>query len=188
MNASKLALLIVCATAVAAVAQPGKGPDRAERMERRERMERLERMERRAPDASGPRWERLVDDQKAIRAIGLTDEQVAALKTRMAEAEKTMIRLRSEVELAEAEVRRLMREENPDRAAIMKAVEAAGAAHTALRKAQIEERLAIREILGQDGARKARKHLAKAWRDQEGADRPGPRQERARPHMGRDDD
>ena len=62
---------------------------------------------------------------------------------------------------AEAEVRRLMQADNPDRAAIMKAVDAAGAAHLAVRKAQIEERLAFREIAGPDASRKAREHITR---------------------------
>jgi Spy/CpxP family protein refolding chaperone len=104
--------------------------------------------------------ERLVNNEKAIARLGLSADQVAALKARLADAEKTLIKLRAEVELAEAEVRSLMRKDPVDRAAVMRAVDAAGAAYVALRKAMIEERLALREIVGPEASKKARRFLA----------------------------
>lgn len=121
-----------------------------------------------APDgAGGPPLAMLLENERVIDKLGLTEEQVATLKARLAEAEKTMIKRRADVQLAEAEVRNLMRADTIDRAAVMKAVEAAGAAHLALRKAVIEEHLAFREIAGTGAAKKIRQHLAR--RHMEGA-------------------
>ncbi|MCS6772283.1 MAG: periplasmic heavy metal sensor [Kiritimatiellae bacterium] len=146
--------------------------------------EPMDRPWRPDPEERGPRWERILEDDEALRAAGLTDAQVAAIRERAAESEKTLIRLRSEVQLAEAEIRRLMRTERPDRDAIMKAVEAAGAARTALRKAMVEEQLAVREILGPEGFRKLRKQFAKPGREGEHRPHPGPRAERKRDDIG----
>lgn len=130
----------------------------------------------------GPRLAMMLENERAIEKLGLTGDQVAALKARLAEAEKTMIKLRADVELAEAEVRNLMRANTVDRAAVMKAVEAAGAAHLALRKAVIEERLAFREIAGAEAVKKVRHHLAQRRDDGAGpGERRGSRADRRGP-------
>ncbi len=126
----------------------------------------------------GPGLGRMLENEQAIQRLGLSADQVSALQARLADAEKTLIKLRAEVQLAEAEVRNLMRKDVVDRAAVMKAVDAAGAAHLALRKAMIEERLAFREIAGPDAAKKARQHFAQHRRDGGAKYGPGGRGER----------
>lgn len=160
MNAWKTMLVVLGATALTATAQPNAprggagGPgDRPEHMQR------------------GMDIAALLDNEDIVEKLGLTDEQVAALKARAAESEKKFITLRADVELAETDVRHLMREDKPDREALMKAVETAGQAMTNLRKALVEEQLAFREIAGPDALRKARHMIAKQWR-KDGGNRP----------------
>lgn len=140
MNMLKTMLMVLSASALTATAQPdGFGGPRQH--------------EGRGP--RGPGLSAMLENEQVVEKLGLTPDQVTALRERADTAEKTLIKLRAEVELAEVEVRRLLRDEKPDRAAVMKAVEAAGAAQLALRKAIIEERLAFREIAGPEAARKA---------------------------------
>ena len=158
MNAWKTALVVLSATALTAAAQPG-GPGRDGGPGDRPGMK-----------AGGPRMAMMLENDEVVEKLGLTPDQVTALKARFAEAEKTMIKLRADADLAEADVRRLMQDDNVDRAAIMKAVETAGAAQLAVRKAMIEERLAFREIAGPDAAKKIRQHVARRMQGEGGPD------------------
>jgi len=121
--------------------------------------------------------QRVLENEALAKKVGLTDEQIATLKGSLLETQKQMIKLRAESELAELDVRRLMGEDQVDRAAVMKAIEAAGAAHTAIRKAGAEERLKVREIVGQETLDKIREHMAdrmgKRGGGQDGERRPG---------------
>lgn len=110
--------------------------------------------------AAGMMLQRVLQNEQMAKKLGLTDEQIATLKSSLLETQKQMIKLRAESELAELEVRRLMGEEQVDRAAVMKAIDAASAAHTAIRKAGVEERLKVRETLGQETLDKIREHMA----------------------------
>lgn len=109
---------------------------------------------------AGMLLQRVLQNEALAKKVGLTDEQIAALKTSLHETQKQMIKLRSDVELAELEVRRLMGEDNVDRAALMQALDAAGAAQTAMRKAGADERLKLREIVGQETLDKIRALVA----------------------------
>jgi len=100
--------------------------------------------------------QRVLQNEALAKKAGLTDEQIATLKGSLLETQKQMIKLRAESELAELEVRRLMDEDKVDRAAVMKAIDAASAAHTAIRKAGVEERLKVRETIGQETLNKIR--------------------------------
>ncbi len=170
MKAWKAVLAVLSATAIAASAQPGGPGGNAGGPQGRQGR------------GGGPNLATILENDQVVEKLGLTPEQVSALQARFAEAEKTMIKLRADSELAEAEVRQLMRGDDPDRAAVMKAVEAAGAAHTALRKAVIDERLAFRDIAGADVARKLRQHLGRQMKERRGQDGDRPfRKERRGP-------
>lgn len=146
MNKAILAAAWIGLGALAASAQPGPGGPGGRDEQRFERPQR-------------GRLEALLNNPEAAKKLGLTDNQIASLQARLDESKKQLIKLRTDVELAELEVRRLMRANNPDRAAVMKAVEAASAAQLALRKAMVDERLAVREIVGPEIAEKVRRHF-----------------------------
>ncbi|MBN1268261.1 MAG: periplasmic heavy metal sensor [Kiritimatiellae bacterium] len=87
---------------------------------------------------------------------GLSDEESQALENLMYEHQKAMIPLRADQQLARLEVRRLLEQETPDEAAVMKAVEAASQAELALEKARISHQLSVRSTLGPEKAAQLR--------------------------------
>ena len=102
--------------------------------------------------------ERLLDNPEKMKEFGITETQAATLQKSFYELEKKMVTLQSEAELAQIELRRLMDADAPDKAAVLAAVEKAGAARTAIQKAQVEQRLNVREVLGDETMKKI-KHL-----------------------------
>ncbi len=135
MKTWRVILALVSATALTAVAQPrgpggGGGPDDDRGMPR------------------GVNLSRLVKNEARMKELNLSDAQVDALKARAVASEKKVAELRTAIEEAEANVRSLMMADNPDREAVMKAVENAGRIRTDLRKAHIEDQFAISEIAG----------------------------------------
>jgi Spy/CpxP family protein refolding chaperone len=102
--------------------------------------------------------QRLLDNPEKMKEFGITEEQAATLQTSFYELEKKMVTLQSDVELAQVELRRLMDADTPDKAAVLAAVEKAGAARTAIQKATVEQRLTVREIVGADTMKKI-KHM-----------------------------
>lgn len=127
------------------------------------------------PPHGGPRgpwpdphqaWMRALEDRGTAERLGLNEQERRALLERASASESKLITLRAEVEKAEAEVRRLMRQQPVDREALMRAIDQAGAAQTALRKAMVEEQLTVREQLGEERADAVRQRMREMRRDQ----------------------
>jgi Spy/CpxP family protein refolding chaperone len=135
------------------------------------------------PEALGARIiQRVLDNPEKMKELGISEEQAAKLQDSFYELEKKMVTLRSDAELAQIEVRRLMDAAVPDQAAVLAAVDKAGAARTAIQKAMVEQRLAVRGILGEETANKIKRMAGDRLRHARGAgydeDRPrGPRGE-----------
>lgn len=136
MKAWKTILAILCATALTVAAQP-------------------DRMHR------GMELTKLLDDEVAVKKLGLTPEQVTTLKTRAVESQEQIVMLRASVELAERNLRQLMSADALNRNEIIKAVDVANKASAKLRTAMIEEQLAFAEIAGPETLRKARRMMGK---------------------------
>lgn len=113
-----------------------------------------------------PAWMRTLEDRAAAERLGLNEQERRALLERARASESKFITLRAEVEKAEAEVRRLMRQQPVDREALMRAIDEASAAHAALRKAMVEEQLAVREQLGEERADALRQRMREMRREQ----------------------
>lgn len=90
-----------------------------------------------------------------MKEFGITDDQAKALQNGFYDLEKKMVTLKSEAELADIEVRRLMQADDADEAALMAAIDQAGQAHTAIRKATAAQKLAVQKILGPETARRS---------------------------------
>ena len=90
----------------------------------------------------------LLNDQEALKKLGVTDEQQTALKTASYEFRKEMAKLNADRELAELDYRKAMDEDTPDENAVLKAVEEVGTAETAVRKASTKYQLKIKNVLG----------------------------------------
>lgn len=133
--------------------------------------------------------ERLLDNPEKMKEFGITETQAATLQKSFYELEKKMVTLQGEAELAQIELRRLMDADAPDKAAVLAAVEKAGAARTAIQKAQVEQRLNVREVLGDETMKKIKHLVGDRMRQARGPgddeDRPrGPRGEGQREHKG----
>jgi Spy/CpxP family protein refolding chaperone len=171
----------VLALAALAFAQPGPGPGAGGR------------------GAGGPGGSRggfgpgmgaemLAHNPDLAKELGVTDEQIAALKTASYAHEQQTIKLRADFEAAQLEVRKLMEADTPDKAAVLAAVENAGKAGTELRKAQVSHMLQVREIVGKDVTKKLRAELRermKERREERGGAGWGPGRGPRGPGMGR---
>jgi Spy/CpxP family protein refolding chaperone len=97
-------------------------------------------------------------------ALGLTDEQVSQLRALRFESAKSRITTRSEIQLKRLELRELLQADEPNRAAIDNTLrELSDAQHAAL-KNQVEQRLAMRQVLTPEQLKKMegmRRHFRK---------------------------
>jgi len=128
-------LAVTAITVAAASAQPGRGDGSGPRGDK---------------DSFRPKMERIADD------LNLTAEQKQKLENLRDEFQAQNVDRRSSVQKAKLEVRRLLKQDVVDRDALMKAVEAEGAADLALRKARIEHLLKVRDIVGPENAERLR--------------------------------
>jgi len=96
----------------------------------------------------GAKIMKLLDNPKLVESVGLTDEDIASMKQKAYELQKKMVSLRATKELADIQLNHLMQQSDADKEAVSTAVEAAGAAATALRKATVMHQLEMRELLG----------------------------------------
>ncbi len=79
--------------------------------------------------------------------LGITPEQAAKIQTQESEFGKATIRNRAEIQLKRQELRELLATENPDRALAEKKLRELGEAQFAGRRAMLENRLALAQIL-----------------------------------------
>lgn len=114
--------------------------------------------------------QRLLDNPEKMKEFGITEAQASSLQSSFYELEKKMVTLESDAELAQIELRRLMDADAPDKDAVLAAVEKAGAARTAIQKAQVEQRLAVRDVLGDETMNKIKKMVGDRMRQSRGPD------------------
>jgi Spy/CpxP family protein refolding chaperone len=123
------------------------------------------------PQAMGARMlQRVMENPEVAKKLGITEEQAAALQTSFYEQEKKMVALQSEAELAQIEVRRLMDQDDPSAETLMAAIDKAGAARTAIQKASVEQRLAVRKIVGPETMKKIKQQLGERMNKGRGCD------------------
>ena len=107
---------------------------------------------------------RLLKDADLREAVGITDEQAAALEEIHYQAQKESVSLDADLELARIELRRMMEASGSDEVAVMQAVEQVGAARTALQKTRVSALLKSRSVLGEETAEKLRSEVRKRAR------------------------
>lgn len=107
------------------------------------------------PMKRGPDYGKLMDQ------LDLTAEQRSALDQAQRDFQKKMVDLRADVKNARDAMRDLADTTSASREQAMAAVEAESAAELALRKAMVEHRLQVRDIIGTENAAKL-----KALRDE----------------------
>jgi hypothetical protein len=93
---------------------------------------------------------RLLENEKLLEGLGLTEEQVTALKEGSAELRKELVQLKADLGLAAMEQAEHLTEKTVDEAALMSAVEKAGAIRTEIAKKQMKQMLLIKRTLNED--------------------------------------
>lgn len=96
----------------------------------------------------------IVANPEMAKKVGLSDDQVAKLKDGQFAHDKNMIELRAKAETTKLDVRKLMEAAKVDRDAVSKAIDAAAAAESAARKAEVMHGLDVRETIGPDVMKK----------------------------------
>jgi Spy/CpxP family protein refolding chaperone len=91
--------------------------------------------------------ERLLESPEIAEAAGITEEQQAMLRDARFESKTREIELRADLEKTGLEQARLMTEETVDEAAVLAAVEKAGALRTELAKLKIGQVLLVKKTL-----------------------------------------
>lgn len=79
--------------------------------------------------------------------LGLSEEQMKRLKAIRSEHEKSTIKMGANLEIMELELRDLLQQETPDRAAIDRKITALGELKTKMRKDQVHAHLEARSVL-----------------------------------------
>ncbi len=116
----------------------------------------------------------LLDNEDVVKKLGLSDEQVKAVREAGYEHQKVMVSLRADSELAQLDVKKLMDQDTPDTEAVMKALDTAGRLQTEIRKEAVRSQLKVREIIGPE-ASKQLKEIMQNRLQRQGGDRQGKR-------------
>ena len=105
--------------------------------------------------------QRVLNDDSLAKELGVTEDQVATLSNYVYEHRQNMIKLQSDRQLAQVEIDHLLKQDNPDVEAVMKAVDHAGAIETDIRKAQVEQTMKVKTVLGKDTLAKMHEYFEK---------------------------
>lgn len=96
--------------------------------------------------------------------VGLSEDKVKAIREAAFAQREQMVKLRSEAELSRMQVEKLSSADKVDKDAVMKAIDAAGQAEVAIKKAEVGFELQVKEMVGPEVIKKIREtmkeHLA----------------------------
>ena len=92
--------------------------------------------------------------------LGVADTVVKQIKDKAYKADQDAIKLRADLDSARLEMRRMMDEDKPDQAKVLKQVEVVGGLETELKKNRIRLLLSVRELLTPDQRKKLQKIMA----------------------------
>ncbi len=108
---------------------------------------------------------RLVQSGRFAEELGLSAEQIEQLRAGLHEIQDEMVRLKADLEMAALRQARILTAETMDEAALMAAVEAAGAANTALAKNRMRALLLMHATLTAEQRDQVRARIAKRLTD-----------------------
>jgi len=108
--------------------------------------------------------------------LGITDEQIAAVKELVFTRQREAIRLRAAVQVAELDLRHALDADKPNRESVMKILGDLEELRTKLDRSNVEMVLKLKEIIKPEQQKKLRDLMKKKAREQ----RQGPGRERAR--------
>lgn len=127
---------------------------------RGERMEKLRAIGGEQAPAKAMIVRALLQSPELARNVGMSEEQVKAIKDAAFAHREAMVGARAEAERARLAVERIQDAEKPDEAALMKAIDEAGAKETAIRKADAAFELKVKGLIGPEVGAKIRERLA----------------------------
>lgn len=99
---------------------------------------------------------RMVENPRVRQILGLSDDQVARLRTIGVDAEKAAIQSHADMELRGIELRELLRADNPDHDAIMQKLDEINALRGKIAKQRVEALLSARGVLTPEQVKKVR--------------------------------
>jgi Spy/CpxP family protein refolding chaperone len=106
------------------------------------------------PSEGGKKMKQRPNPEQMMKDLDLTTEQQDALKQAQRDMQKQMVDLRADVKDARDAARSIMTSASVTRDEAMKAVESEAAAELTLRKAMVDHRLKVRDIIGPENAAK----------------------------------
>ena len=115
--------------------------------------------------------ERLLNNQRMIEKLGLTEEQVSALRNGMFDLKKEKIQKHADLQIAATEQARILTEFDIDESALMAAVEKTGQLRTDIAKLQMKGLLLIHKILTKQQRSKIGPMLKQRHRQRQHQDR-----------------
>jgi Spy/CpxP family protein refolding chaperone len=156
--------------------QPG-GPDeeRGQWGQRRDGFGGGERMGRRGfgRERGAFGLARLLNDPAIREKLGITAEQIGAIRKQESDFRKAEIRDRADLEVKRVDLRDLLAADKPDRAAIDSKLQEISTARLALDKSAIHFRLAMREAITPAQREKLHQLMSERWQHEGGPGRPG---------------
>jgi len=117
---------------------------------------------------------RLLKDPAIREKLGITAEQVGAIRKQESDFRKAQIRDRADLEVKRVDLRDLLEADKPDRAAIDSKLQEISTARLALEKSAIHYRLAMHEAITPEQRKKLHELMSERWRHGGGPARPGP--------------
>jgi len=118
---------------------------------------------------------RLLNDPAIREKVGITAEQVGAIRKQESDFRKTEIRDRADLAVKRVDFRDLLEAEKPDRAAIDSKLQEISTARLALEKSAIHYRLAMREAIAPEQRQKLQQIMSERFRRDGGPGRSGQR-------------
>jgi Spy/CpxP family protein refolding chaperone len=137
------------------------------------------------PPGGGPDGPPMLNPERIDRLAGelnLPPQTVSRIKERLYAAKKEHVKLRADVESARLELHQMLDQDNPERSAVLRQVEAVGQKEIALQKLKIGALLDVRAMLTPEQRQKLRtleeehgrgKKGKRHGRDDDGPDRRG---------------
>ena len=120
---------------------------------------------------------RILNDAAIREKLGITAEQVGAIRKQESDFRKTEIRDRADLAVKRVDLRDLLEAEKPDRAAIDSKLQEISTARLALEKSAVHYRLAMREAITPEQREKLHQLMSERWRHEGGPEHSGPRGE-----------
>jgi len=130
------------------------------------------------------RLARLLNDPAVREKLGITAEQVGAIRKQVSDFRKAEIRDRADLAVKRVDLRDLLEADKPDRAAIDSKLQEISTARLAVEKAAIHFHLAMREAITPEQREKLHELMSERWRHDGRPEHSGPRAEGRRGQHG----